>query len=231
MRACWDQAGNTFHIITYSVGAHMWLQHITANIFACMNSFMSLLSTSSFFFFETQLWITFIVYLLSLFVHLWFFCPCRQRSTVVNQILHVCVRADVYACHSQRLWWEVRGQMQPAFQTPGIYIDNNNPPPGSLSNFSLQSWQCQAQRSLDLAQRHKHKHGHIHISSSCSCTLHPRVTPHYYTSSSTTLQPPDSRGLRGNNTPSCTYVSTKVLRSFQQVKSMFSGHMSWFAYF
>lgn len=111
----------------------------------------------------------------------------------------MCVRADVFVCVTARgCDGRLGGQMQPAFQTPGIYIDNNNPPPGSLSNFSLQSWQCQAQRSLDLARRHKHEHGHIHISSSCSCTLHPRVTPHYYTSSSTTLQPPDSRGLWGN---------------------------------
>lgn len=153
----------------------------------------------------------------------------------------VCEGRCVCVCHSQRLWWEVRGQKQPAFQTPGIYIDNNSPPPGSLSNFSLQSWKCQAQRSLEWAQRHKHEHGHIHISSSCSCTLHPTVTPHYHTSSSTPLQPPDSRGLWGNNTMhTCTHVRTQVLLFFFQqeprgddtdVKRMFSRLPSWFAYF
>lgn len=57
-------------------------------------------------------------------------CVCAYRVDVcvygcLCERVHMCI----CVCHSPRQWWEVRGHMQPAFLTPGIYFDNNNNPP------------------------------------------------------------------------------------------------------
>lgn len=55
--------------------------------------------------------------------------PCRcKHSTLVFMCVPAHTSVCVCVCHNQRQWWEVRGQMQPAFQTPGICFDNNSPP-------------------------------------------------------------------------------------------------------
>lgn len=99
-----------------------------------------------------------------------FVCACEYLWMCVFMHARVCVRACVSVCHSQRRWWEVRGQMQPAFQTPGIYFDNNNNNPPSVCPTQASSPDSAKLRDHWAWHRHTHEHTHTHLLELQLCT-------------------------------------------------------------